>query len=77
MNTLLKEALEAVDAVTTLSALDAIRVDFLGKKGRLTELLKGLVHLSAEDKPKIGQWVNQAKRDISTRIEEKTLELKE
>ena len=71
------EAFSAIDAADSLSALDTIRVDFLGKKGKLTDLLKGLVHLSPEDKPKMGQWVNQAKRDISARIEEKLLELKE
>lgn len=71
------EAFELIASATNLSVLDTIRVDFLGKKGRLTDVLKGLAHLSVEDKPKMGQLVNQAKRDISARIEEKLLELKE
>ena len=75
--TLQNEAFELIAAANNLSVLDTIRVDFLGKKGRLTDLLKGLAHLSAEDKPKMGQLVNHAKRDISARIEQKLIELKE
>ena len=75
--TLQQEGFKAIDEASNIAALDAIRVDFLGKKGRLTDILKGLVHLSAEDKPKMGQWVNQAKRDLTVRIDEKMLQLKE
>ncbi len=51
---------EAKDAAT----LDAVRVDFMGKKGRLTELLKGLGKLSAEERPAAGQKINVAKQQI-------------
>lgn len=71
------DALMAVEAVSDLTALQAIRVDFLGKKGRLTELLKQVAHLSAEEKPLIGQMVNQVKREINDRIETKLSLLKE
>ncbi len=70
-------AFAAVEAVNDLTALQAIRVDFLGKKGRLTELLKQVVHLSVEEKPLIGQIVNQVKRDINDQIEAKLTLLKE
>ena len=72
-----EEGLTAIDEASSLAMLDAIRVDFLGKKGRLTELLKGLVHLSPEEKPKMGQWVNQVKRELLERIDEKMLQLKD
>lgn len=72
-----KEAVEAIDRALDIAALEVIRVDFLGKKGKLTELLKGLAHLSAEDKPKIGQLVNQTKQHIIALIEEKMDALKE
>ena len=75
--TLQQQGFAAIDDASSIAALEAIRVDFLGKKGRLTDILKGLVHLSAEDKPKMGQWVNQAKRDLTARIDEKMLQLKE
>ncbi len=66
-----KNALLAIDSSSDLASLDAIRVDYLGKKGKLTELLKGLVHLSVEEKPKMGQLVNQVKQVLAERIEQK------
>ncbi len=72
-----QEAVAAIMDAKNADSLEAIRVEYLGKKGRLTELLKGLVHLSAEEKPKMGQCVNQAKRDITASIDEKMLQLKE
>lgn len=75
--TIQEQASAAIKQAEDVSALELIRVDFLGKKGRLTEVLKGLAQLSAEEKPKVGQLVNIAKRDISLLIETKMLELKE
>jgi phenylalanyl-tRNA synthetase alpha chain len=67
------DILRAEDA----STLEAIRIEYLGKKGKLTEILKNLVNLSSADKPKIGQQVNIAKREISLSIEQKMSQLKE
>lgn len=76
--TLLQQhAIDAIEHAQDPSALEAIRVDYLGKKGRLTDILKNLATLSAQEKPKAGQLVNQAKRDISEKIEHKMLQLKE
>lgn len=77
INTIQEQASEAIKQATDIVALEQIRVDFLGKKGKLTELLKGLANLSAEEKPKVGQLVNQAKQGISALIETKMIELKE
>lgn len=71
-----QHALKAIADATSLQSLEAIRVDFLGKKGQLTELLKGLVHLSAAEKPQMGQLVNQVKRQITAAIDEKLALLK-
>lgn len=71
-----QEASTAIQAAQDMATLEVIRVDFLGKKGKLTEILKNLANLSAEEKPKVGQYVNQAKRDISTLIETKLDALK-
>ncbi|GAC14165.1 phenylalanine--tRNA ligase subunit alpha [Aliiglaciecola lipolytica] len=51
---------EAQDATT----LDAVRVEFMGKKGHMTDLLKGLGKLSAEERPIAGQKINLAKQKI-------------
>lgn len=72
-----QQAAHAINAAQDVAALETIRVDYLGKKGRLTEILKNLVNLSAEEKPKMGQLVNVVKRDISTLIEDKMRLLKE
>lgn len=72
-----QQALDAIAQTKDIMALDAIRVDFLGKKGHLTEILKGLASLSAEEKPKLGQLVNQAKREISEQIDRKMTDLRE
>lgn len=75
--TIQEQASEAINKAQNIEELELIRVDFLGKKGRLTEILKSVVHLSTEEKPKVGQLVNQTKRELSTLIESKTQELKE
>ena len=72
-----QSAFAAIEQAHDISSLETIRVDYLGKKGRITDILKNLVHLSAQEKPKMGQLVNQAKRDISEKIEDKMRQLKE
>src|SRR5258707_11673011 len=72
-----QQAAKAISEASNFTALEAIRIDYLGKKGQLTELLKGLSALSPADRPKVGQLVNEAKRQISSLIEEKILQLKE
>ncbi len=70
-------AFEAINAADDLATLETIKVDYLGKKGQLTDVLKNLVHLSPEEKPRVGQLANQVKRAIGERIDEKTLVLKD
>ncbi len=77
ITTLQHQAFAAIEHAEDINVLEAIRVDYLGKKGKLTDILKGLASLSAAEKPKVGQLVNQAKREISDRIEDKLQELKE
>lgn len=72
-----QEAVNAIANAEDIHTLEAIRVDYLGKKGQLTELLKNLANLTVEERPKMGQLVNLLKRDLSTLIEEKMLQLKE
>ncbi len=63
------EALAAFGEAESLDALESLRVSFLGKKGRLTELLKGVGKLPPEDRPRIGKQVNEVKRAISEALE--------
>lgn len=72
-----QQAADALSKAEDIATLESIRVEYLGRKGLLTEILKKLSGLSAEEKPKVGQLVNQVKRDISALIEAKMLSLKE
>ncbi len=67
--TLEQQAREAIDAAADLKALDAVRVQYLGKKGLLTEQLKQLGKLPAEERPQAGQAINVAKRQVQQAIE--------
>jgi phenylalanyl-tRNA synthetase alpha chain len=66
---LIEQALADVEASRTLSDLDEVRVRLLGKKGLLTEQLKALGKLPAEERPAAGQKINEAKAVIHTAIE--------
>ena len=61
INTILTNAEQAIAEANDLKDLDDARVHFLGKKGELTALLKGLGKLSKEERPKMGEAINQAK----------------
>ncbi len=66
-----EEALEKIKSATDIKSLEEVRVDFLGKKGRLTALLKSLGSLSEEERPKAGAEINKAKQVVQTTLEEK------
>lgn len=72
-----QEAIDAVNASEDPKALDQIRVDYLGKKGRLTELLKGLGQLSPEERPKAGAAINQAKQAVQKAIHARSTDLEQ
>jgi len=57
-----------IDSVANLTALDAIRVFYLGKKGALTIRLKELSQLPVAERPTVGQKINRAKQKIQERI---------
>ncbi len=78
INRLKQEAAELIrQQVKNLSELNDIRVKYLGKKGEITGFLRGLGQLSQEDRPRLGQIVNEARRQIEALIAEKNAELKE
>ena len=69
INTILTNAEKAIANANDLKNLDDARVHFLGKKGELTVLLKGLGKLSKEERPKMGEAINQAKVEVQALIE--------
>ncbi|MBD2848453.1 phenylalanine--tRNA ligase subunit alpha [Paenibacillus sp. IB182496] len=73
LETLRAEALRELEAAADAAQLDELRVRILGKKGALTEILRGMGALSAEERPVIGQVANEVRGAIETVIEEKRL----
>ncbi|EXJ10738.1 MULTISPECIES: phenylalanine--tRNA ligase subunit alpha [Nitrincola] len=61
LKNLLEQGKQAVETAVDVKALDDVRVQYLGKKGELTQLLKGLGKLSAEERPAAGALINEAK----------------
>lgn len=72
---LINDAKSAVASASDLQALDQVRVDYLGKKGSITSLMKSLSQLSAEERPKAGQIINQAKQVVQESINGRKSEL--
>ncbi len=70
-------SLAAVQSAGDPSALEAVRVNFLGKKGSLTAVLKQMGSLSAEERPVIGQLANRVRAEIEEAIEKKAEALSE
>ena len=66
-----KTAIEELEKAKDLKELDNVRVKYLGKKGELTQILRGMGSLSAEEKPKVGALVNKTKNYIEGKIAEK------
>lgn len=65
-----EEAVSKILESENLDKLNEIRVAYLGKKGQLTEVLKGMKDVAPEDRPKVGQMVNETRTAIEEKMEE-------
>lgn len=72
-----EQAQSSIESAASLHELEEIRVSLLGKKGELTEISKGMKTLSPEERPIIGQLVNETREFISSMLDEKNNQLKE
>jgi phenylalanyl-tRNA synthetase alpha chain len=69
LESLEREALQAVDDARDLAALEAVRIAFLGRKdGRISGILRRLGELSVEDRPQVGATANRVKERLQTAI---------
>ena len=68
LEALTESALKAINGAMSLTALDDLRVEFLGKKGKITSLLKGLGKLASDERPKAGAKINEAKEKLQSLI---------
>ena len=64
-------AKEYIAGCESLTKIEDIRIKFLGKKGELTQVLRGMGALSAEERPIVGALANEVRSDIESAIEEK------
>lgn len=69
------QAMQALESVSDLKLLDELRVKYLGKKGELTAVLRGMGALSPEERPKIGALANQVREQIEEKLQSKIDEL--
>ena len=67
---ILDQALTEIGAADAKDALEAARIKYLGKKGELTAILRGMGQLSAEERPVIGQVANEIRAKIEAAIDE-------
>ena len=72
-----KNALDVLQKATDIDALEEARIKFLGKKGELTAVLKGMGQLSKEERPQIGALANEIRGVIENHIDTKKAEISE
>ena len=70
-----EKAIAEIEGSDGLERLNEVRQAVLGKKGELTAVLKGMKDVAPEDRPKVGQWVNDTRSAIETILEEKMKKL--
>ncbi|WP_028292609.1 phenylalanine--tRNA ligase subunit alpha [Oceanobacter kriegii] len=71
LEALTQQALAAVSEAQDVAALDQVRVQFLGKKGEISALMKNLGNVAPEDRPKVGAVINEAKNQVQDAINER------
>lgn len=76
INELYQSAVNAINQADGLKSLDEVRVNYLGKNGSVTGLLKGMRDVAPEDRPKVGQMVNELRSKIESVLQDKESELK-
>ena len=70
-----KTAVNAIAATETLDDLEQLRVKYLGKKGELSQILRGMGKLSPEERPAVGSQANVVKSEVQTSLEQRKQDL--
>ncbi|MEM9534150.1 MAG: phenylalanine--tRNA ligase subunit alpha [Cyanobacteria bacterium P01_A01_bin.3] len=72
-----QELTTVLSEASTLEELEKVRIDFLGKKGKLSKILASMGKLPAEDRPRMGALANEVKTTLQTNLEERKTALEE
>lgn len=75
LKVLQQKSQEAIAISDSLVNLEELRVTYLGKKGKLSQILRGMGKLSPEDRPRLGSLANQVKQELQTTLETQQLKL--
>ena len=59
-----REAQASLDSISTVADLETFRVDFLGRKGKFTQVMRQIGNLPASERPKAGQLANELRREL-------------
>lgn len=76
LDNILQAAKEQLEKAATLAEVNDVRVKFMGKKGEVTQILKGMGKLPPEEKKALGQAANKVRNEIETLLEEKMAQVK-
>jgi phenylalanyl-tRNA synthetase alpha chain len=74
---IVEEARGAIARATSSAELERLRIRYLGRQGRLTQLLRGLATLPPAERPEVGAAANAAKRELETLLEQRLAETRE
>ena len=77
LNALLEQATQAIQDSSDMAGLEQVRVDYMGKKGRITELLKSLGGMDPEQRKVAGQHINELKQQVQHALNEKRDQLQQ
>lgn len=77
LNLIQEKALERIEKTDKAANLEEVRVKYLGKKGELTQILRGMGKLSPEERPAMGQLANQVREFIESALSEKVKDIEE
>ncbi|SDS18593.1 phenylalanyl-tRNA synthetase, alpha subunit [Halopseudomonas xinjiangensis] len=75
LDALVSQALDAIKQAADINALEQLRVQYLGKKGELTQVMKTLSNIPAEERPKVGAMVNEAKEQVQSVLNARKTEM--
>ena len=77
LEALRQQAIPQLEATESIKDLEKVRLDYLGKKGRFAAVAQAMRNLSAEDRPKLGQVMNQVKSAFEEMLESRRHKLEE
>ena len=77
LEALRQQAIPQLEATESIKDLEKVRLDYLGKKGRFAAVAQAMRDLSAEDRPKLGQVMNQVKSAFEEMLESRRHKLEE